>query len=124
MNYFRIKSNIGLAALFVSVIVFMCMVSFALTTSAQTPSSIPSPIGPNNVGANQGTLPNQSFTNEPTLNTNDSGFRLTVCDGPTLPKDGSVLPPANLGHTYVPCDFNGLMKQVQHLINIAILLGV
>ena len=67
------------------------------------------PIGPNNVGATQGNLP-------PSTNINDSGFHLTVCDGPSLPGGNPT--------DYVPCDFNGAMLQVQHLINIAIVGGV
>ncbi len=55
-------------------------------------------------------------------NINSSSFRLIVCDGPPLP--ANVPKPTDLGHTYVPCDFNGIMKQVQHLINIALIVGV
>lgn len=55
-------------------------------------------------------------------NINSDSFRLTVCDGPPLP--ANVPKPTNLGHAYVPCDFNGIMKQVQHLINIALIVGV
>jgi len=56
-------------------------------------------------------------SNLPPTNINDTGFKLTVCDGPAE---------ANLNHDskYVPCDFNGAMMQVQHLINIAIVVGV
>ncbi len=50
-------------------------------------------------------------------NVNDTGFKLTVCDGPAE---------ANLNHdqNYVTCDFNGAMLQIQHLINIAMIVGV
>lgn len=48
-----------------------------------------------------------------------SGFKLLICDGPPLPKTGVPIPP-----NYVPCDFKGLMMQAQHLINIALVLGV
>ena len=57
-----------------------------------------------------------------TVNISDPGFRLLICDGPVLPSN--VPEPTNLGHKYVPCDFNGLMLQVQHLINIAMVAGV
>ncbi len=68
----------------------------------------------------------QAQTNTRTLTTpvntvdpNDKGFRLVVCDGPRLPPN--VTPPkAN----YVACDFNGVMLQIQHLINISMVLGV
>ncbi len=58
----------------------------------------------------------------PPVNLTSSSFRLTVCDGPPLP--AGVSPPANLGHIYVPCDFNGLMIQAQYLINVMIVVGV
>jgi len=45
------------------------------------------------------------------------GFKLTVCDGPA---EANITKDPN----YVPCDFNGLMKQIQHFIDIAIVLGV
>lgn len=55
------------------------------------------------------------------LNTkiSDPGFKLVVCDGPALPP--GVTPPKS---DYVPCDFNGLMMQVQHIINVMISVGV
>lgn len=61
------------------------------------------------------------------------GFRLTVCDGPTLPppskgrdlnKELNQEYQAKYHRNYVPCDFNGAMLQVQHIINIAIFVGV
>lgn len=55
-------------------------------------------------------------------NINDSGFRLMICDGPTLPTN--IPAPTNLGHTYVPCDFKALMQEGQYLINVMIILGV
>ncbi len=58
-------------------------------------------------------------TTDPNLDPNSSGFKIVVCDGPTLPANYPNKP-AN----YVPCDFNGVMLQVQHLINIAMVLGV
>jgi len=55
----------------------------------------------------------------PPTNVNDSNFRLVVCDGPVLPASVPA-PKAN----YVPCDFNGVMMTIQHLINVAMVLGV
>lgn len=52
-------------------------------------------------------------------NINSSKFKLLICDGPSLP-DNYPNKPAN----YIPCDFKGLMMQIQHLINIAMVLGV
>lgn len=64
-----------------------------------------------------------------------SSFRVVVCDGPKLPnaellkkaqdqidKNAALLKIDT--HTYIPCDFNGVMLTIQHLINIAITLGV
>lgn len=55
-------------------------------------------------------------------NLNSTGFKLTVCDGPPL-SAANPLPPGFKGQ-YIACDFNGLMMQVQHLINLAIIVGV
>ena len=93
----------NLAGIFlVSIIVFSCAFSPTLQVARAQMASIPAE----------------------SENINSSGFRLTICDGPTIPKGGNVPTPTNLGHPYVPCDFTGLMMQVQHLINIAIILGV
>jgi len=54
----------------------------------------------------------------PTTDINSSSFKLIICDGPELPK--SMTTPAG----YVPCNFKGLMMQIQHFINIAIIGGV
>ncbi len=72
----------------------------------------------------------------PTTDISDKGFKLVVCDGPdgaghynpvtkefsSEKLNGSYKYP--LKDDYIPCDFNGLMMQVQHLINIAIVVGV
>ena len=64
-----------------------------------------------------------------------SSFRILICDGPSLP-NAALLKSAqdqidqiakNTGvatHTYLPCNFNGAMMQVQHLIDICMVLGV
>ncbi len=65
-------------------------------------------------------------------NPNDTNFKLVVCDGPTLPNiaPAHLLDEANKERRakglpdYVACDFNGVMKTVQHLINILMVLGV
>ncbi|MEK7610078.1 MAG: hypothetical protein AAB470_03105 [Patescibacteria group bacterium] len=56
---------------------------------------------------------------DPITDPTKSGFKLVVCDGPTLPKNYPN-PPKD----YVPCDFKGVMLQIQHLINVMIVLGV
>ena len=73
-------------------------------------------------------------------NPNTSDFKLIVCDGPDL----SALPPGTVvtfngqsvilasssstrsanPNGYIPCNFNGAMIQIQHLINVAMVLGV
>lgn len=66
------------------------------------------------------------------LNPFSEDFRLSVCDGPKLPSTDPVNSlddaafKAQFGHAkpYVVCDFAGLMKQIQHLINAMIILGV
>ena len=53
-------------------------------------------------------------TEDPTKST----FKIVICNGPTLPD--TMQKPAG----YVDCDFNGLMLQIQHFINICMVLGV
>lgn len=51
------------------------------------------------------------------VNLTDSSLKIVTCDGPAGANP-------NNGSKYTVCDFNGLMFQIQHLINIAIVLGV
>ena len=70
----------------------------------------------------------------PTENPSSSSFRLIICDGPVMPPEALKAAQAKIDadaaalgverHTYVPCDFAGLMAQIQHFINIAIIMGV
>ena len=87
---------------------------------------------------NANTPSSQSSSEDPTK----SGFKVTICDGPELPPVTSDYVAANArslvlkayglnaqglkadGSPYIPCNFNGMMMQVQHLINIGIVLGV
>jgi hypothetical protein len=60
---------------------------------------------------------------------NNSAFRLSVCDGPAElnqidPKTGQINPALKNDPKFIPCNFQGLMIQVQHLINIMITVGV
>ena len=75
----------------------------------------------------------QTLTNgDPIVNPNESGFKLVVCDGPTLPDvaPAMLLTQENKARSakglpqYVPCDFNGVMRTVQHLINVMMVVGV
>jgi len=60
-----------------------------------------------------------------------SSFSIVVCDGPDLPTAPiNLLQKANdemqkaQERNYIPCNFNGAMLTVQHLINIFLVLGV
>ena len=66
---------------------------------------------------------NTSQPNTPELDPNSSKFKIVVCDGPKLPPKLLAQEP-NGGQDYVVCDFNGLMLQVQHLINIMMVIGI
>lgn len=69
-------------------------------------------------------------------NPNDSGFRLAICDGPAQLNEPSThqIPDGKGGQktdpswqkdpNFIACDFQGLMKQVQHLITAMLTLGV
>ncbi|MEI6396782.1 MAG: hypothetical protein WCO48_01790 [Candidatus Taylorbacteria bacterium] len=66
-------------------------------------------------------------------NPSQTDFKLVNCDGPALPTNGTVKSEflktwsAQTGKVpgdYKACDFNGALAQVQHLMNIAIILGV
>ena len=69
---------------------------------------------------------------DPKLNPNSSEFRIVVCDGPTLPTAVKAKLPKGAdfvkeyGHQppYVPCDFNHVMIQIRHLINIMMVFGI
>ncbi len=56
---------------------------------------------------------------KPTLNPFSPDFKLIVCDGPRLPE--GMLPPTS---NYIPCDFNALMLQTQHLLDAMFVLGL
>lgn len=59
----------------------------------------------------------QTLSDAEAVNPNSSSFRLIACDGPAG---------ANTDNDpdYVPCDFNGLMRQAQRLITVMLVLGV
>jgi hypothetical protein len=69
----------------------------------------------------------------PTTNVNSTetkgkgAFKLIVCDGPAALNDPSTHSKESgwkKDPNFVPCDFNGVMLQIQHLINIMMVLGV
>jgi hypothetical protein len=94
-----------LPLLLVSLIVF-ANVSFAAPTPIRDTSTFED-------------RPTQTLQNgDPNTNPNDKAFKVVVCDGPAGLKKLSNNP------NFVVCDFNGLMRQVQHLINIMMVVGV
>ena len=69
----------------------------------------------------------------PVIDPNSSAFKIVVCDGPTLPDkepnnllriENERLGKLTPSRTYVPCDFNHFMLQIQHVINVLMILGV
>ncbi|HTK33133.1 MAG TPA: hypothetical protein VL335_01135 [Candidatus Paceibacterota bacterium] len=73
------------------------------------------------------TLTSPAASEDPT----QSSFRIVVCDGPDNPAINKPVPlydnngkPTGQTRPYVVCNFNGAMLTVQHLINIAMVLGV
>jgi len=66
------------------------------------------------------TAANTLTTDRNTVNPNDAGLQLVVCDGPKYANQPATVN----GHPYVPCDFNAAMVQVQHLIDIMMVCGV
>lgn len=66
----------------------------------------------------------ETLNDLPPENITKSNFSLVVCDGPPLPERVLNEMPAEKKASYRPCDFNAAMMEVQHLINIAIVLGV
>lgn len=70
------------------------------------------------------TLSAQTLTEVPAeySDPTSSTFRIVICDGPALPPD--LLAEATKSGRYIPCDFKGMIMQIQHLINIMIIIGV
>ena len=69
---------------------------------------------------------------DPVTDPNSSAFKIVICDGPTLPTGENAASfdkfKENFNeknhHPYVPCDFNHFMLQIQHIINVLMILGV
>lgn len=78
------------------------------------------PASPNNPGNNT-VKPEYSNINSPL-------FRLLICDGPAqlveYNPETRTMQKGYVNKDFIPCDFRGLMMQIQHLINIAMTLGV
>lgn len=63
----------------------------------------------------------------PVTDISNTSFKLLICDGPENIKH--IKPDGTYDKNYsnpdfIPCDFNGLMMQIQHLITIAMIVGV
>jgi hypothetical protein len=86
-------------------------------TSNPYPTATPEGIGP--AVSPSYVNPYRTSSVEDYENINSSKFKLLICDGPPLPSNVPLPKP-----DYVPCDFKGLMMQIQHFINIAMVLGV
>jgi hypothetical protein len=79
---------------------------------------------------------NQSLNVPVVTNPNNSAFKVAVCDGPDMSKlkvNNGKNPEVEVFDSngiktgtrpYVVCDFNGAMLQVQHIINIMMVIGV
>ena len=61
-------------------------------------------------------------------NINSPQFRLLICDGPAelvaYNPATRKIEPGHIEEGFIPCDFRGLMMQIQHLINIAMTLAI
>jgi hypothetical protein len=67
----------------------------------------------------------QNIQSDPVADPTKSDFKLIYCDGPDLPA-GKLLEDAKAknGGKYIPCNFNGAVGQIQHLINVFIVIGI
>jgi hypothetical protein len=105
--------------LLVAVVVFAPLLQPVRAETAGTPPPAPVAAPTRNLQ----TAP----TDPKTENPSNSAFRISVCDGPTIPaSQPEVLAKAqaDLDHTYVACDFNAVILLIQHLINIMMVVGV
>ncbi len=120
------------------IIAFVCFVVFNIfhVLSVEAQSAVSSPVNadnssvsssprasvPANANTNSG-QPNPEYTN-----INSSKFRLLICDGPAeliaYNPATRKIEPGFKNPDFIPCDFRGLMMQIQHLINIAMTVGV
>lgn len=75
------------------------------------------------------TLPVAIAQSTDSSNPNSSGFRLAICDGPAElnhinPKTGKIESGYINDPDFIPCNFEGAIRQITHLINIMIITGV
>jgi hypothetical protein len=62
--------------------------------------------------------------NVPAVDLNSPGFHLLQCDGPAMPANLEQQQTAKIGHTYQPCNFQGLMIEIQYLLNVMTIVAV
>lgn len=107
----------------IGLFVFLFVFSFNFTNLTYAQDSVGGKNANSDVGgvSSVNTPSNFSKTtiNPEYQNINSSSFRLVICDGPVLPDNHPDKTP-----NYVPCDFKGLMMQLQHIINIAMVAGI
>ncbi len=132
--------NLVITALVV-IFIFMVGLNVVYIVNAQAPDR-DIPAGDN------GTLPTATPTTRnstgnvsPTsVDITKSSFKLLICDGPEelrhynpatnkiepgyVDKVNNISVPPYENPDFIPCDFRGLMMQLQHFINIAMVLGV
>ncbi len=112
------------------------VIAFTLTSTgfdiafSQGTGGTPAPASASPSASNPPTNANSvnSSINPEYSNLNSSKFRLLICDGPAelvaYNPATRKIEPGFKNPDFIPCDFRGLMMQIQHLINIAMTLGV
>jgi hypothetical protein len=114
-NIFKIVGTQALAI----IVIFALVLQPVSAGVGDTPGAAPSSAATRNLQ----TAPTDPKTEDPS----NSAFRISVCDGPTIPPNQPEVlakAQADLDHTYVACDFNAVILLVQHLINIMLVVGV
>ena len=107
-------------------------IGLAFIVNAQ--SAVSSPTNPNNSSVSGSPQPSTSAgVNNGSIkpeysNINSPQFRLLICDGPAelihYNPESRAIEPGYTNKDFIPCDFQGLMMQIQHLINIAMTLAI
>lgn len=113
------KSKLKFNFLSLLIVLVGFTVTFSVSSVFAEVSNQPAAIPTQTIRTGDTALPSQNPSlNVPIVtNPNNSAFKIVICDGPA----GANI---NNDSNYVVCDFNGAMLQVQHLINIMMVLGV
>jgi hypothetical protein len=114
---------LGIIILSTSVVVYAQGTFGTPSASSDTLSAPTSSAPPQNTNGVTNNTENPEYSN-----LNSSKFRLLICDGPAelihYNPATRKFDPNHIQEGFIPCDFRGLMMQIQHLINIAMTLGV